>query len=70
MTMTLLLVVSAWMLVLWLATGLCAAARLGDLAQPEDKAWEQAAPLTISALADAAAGQDGAVPLSRGSLAA
>ncbi len=28
--MTLLLAVSIWMLLLWLAAGLCAAARLGD----------------------------------------
>jgi hypothetical protein len=80
MTMTLLLVLSAWMLVLWLATGLCAAARLGDLAQPEDvsaafgqghthEAWEQGAPVTIAARAEIGIGRDGA-PLSSGSLAA
>ncbi len=71
MTMTLLLVVSAWMLVLWLATGLCAAARLGDLAQPEDvsAAWEQAGPVAISARAEMGIGRDGA-SLSSGSLAA
>jgi predicted secreted protein len=37
MTMTLLLIASAWMLVLWLAAGICAAARLGDRTRVEDE---------------------------------
>lgn len=37
MTMTLLLIASAWMFVLWLAAGLCAAARLGDGTRIEDE---------------------------------
>ncbi len=73
MTMTLLLVLSAWMLVLWLATGLCAAARLGDRTQVEDRAgalpqgqrlreaWESTGPVSKRAEVAVAHGEAGAL---------
>jgi hypothetical protein len=36
MIMTFLLAASAWILVLWLAVGLCATARLGDRTQVQE----------------------------------
>ena len=68
--MTLLLAVSVWMLLLWLATGLCAAARLGDRtrievvsgdlgqAQRTREVWEPAGHVTGSGRPDAAAAHD------------
>ena len=59
--MTLLLIIPAWILILSLIAGLCAAARLGDLGAPEYASasdtwmrgepleWEAAEHLTISA---------------------
>jgi hypothetical protein len=78
MTSILILIASAWMLALWLAAGLCAAARLGDHTQVADC---PGAPtygqrlndgLTISVHADLAAGRDEAAvaALASGSLAA
>lgn len=77
MITTLLLIVSAWMLVLWLATGLCAAARLGDRTQVDDtpvaaaraRGWEQTGALAISVRAGHGAEPDTSLA-GAGSLAA
>jgi len=63
--MTLLLIITTWLLLFWLITGLCAAARLGDRGQPgrasaparrgELPAWEAAEHAGISAHTDAQA---------------